>query len=339
MNRLVYLGAICISSILFAEKEETLTDDNGSNPVTYTEYLDELLSELPKTHVKDSSDNAVASGKVLPEEARLITDLTGDNRVQFGENEHEKNLTNRLQYITLAEFGNKNKSPEVFLNSLLPYKDRLPPARADLIIYRASWVNFNEISMNTHGASIDLWQQFANAKNPIYRMLAIKGAVSSIPEKYRSFHSKNGPADPRLRYWLASGRISFLKQFLSEEDPIILRNLYSAFYQTVHPDLLDILEYQQKREVVLANEELLSHLKWVNGVIEKEVSSPYYQEVMQDIPELVKAPKKQAVLELTIYAYPDGKSLIRMSSITNPNGSRNLEYDKTKDITRKYAKR
>ena len=285
MNKSIYLVLFLISSFLFGKEEkENSIEGGGVSKISYGQYLKELFNELPTTPVEDSENEAVAKGEILSEEARLITDLSGDNRITYGKDEHEKTLSSRLQYITLAEFANKNKSPEAFLKSLLPYKDRLPPTRADLIIYRACWVNFNEISMNSHGASIEFWQQFANAKNPIYRMLSVKGSVSSIPEEYKGFHTKNGPADPRLRYWLANDRIAFLKQFVNEEEPLILRNLYSAFYQTVHPEILEILNNQLTREIVLNNKELLAHLNWVRGVIKKEVNLPYYTKVMQSNP-------------------------------------------------------
>jgi len=165
--------------------------------------------------VGDASVENVARGTHLPGEIALIDQgKYFIPRTPLGKTEQDKVNSTKLYFIAVASFiGDGNY--RYFLDTLVERNDTLPPVKGDLAMYRISRELFPELYLSTNGVPMQFWNEMGEGKNPVYRLIAIQGAISSTLPKYSKFHNLNGKSiDPRVQYWSAEEKIQFYQQFL-----------------------------------------------------------------------------------------------------------------------------
>jgi len=169
----------------------------------------ESIQRISDQPLQSGNDEKIAKGIILPSEVKSSkeTDRTQDTP--------EANLF-FLVFASLAS-GQDNLIYEFAKQRA----NSLPPTEADLVIYEALNAGIGEFTQ-TRGqnsyASFEQWEPLAKAKNPVYRMLALKAASLSVSKPAwevdvdsKEFNRIN--ERPKLDFYLS---------YLDEEDPIIL---------------------------------------------------------------------------------------------------------------------
>lgn len=145
---------------------------------------------------------------------------------------------------------------------------------------------YPEMNGTTLGAPMDFWAEMGQGKYPIYRLLAIRGASSSILPQYSKFAVlKSKSVDPRVQYWSAEQKIQFYRTFLDEADPNLLKSVYRALEQSPHPESLAILEEQLENPIVVGDERLKKMLQRIIDWVKGELSGDIYKVSMATTPE------------------------------------------------------
>lgn len=155
----------------------------------------------------------------------------------FADNDYES----RYQIRTgLALYQLYKSDMSLFLSTIARFKDECPTERDGIIYYSISFVsNYNLVSL-IEGDERELWRRIQAAKNPIYRLLAVRYAdkwaednsefvdiaCSALLEDYTVFHNTILPVLVRTeRKWSDSEKqklIAALEQFLNS--PKVDRN-------------------------------------------------------------------------------------------------------------------
>ena len=113
---------------------------------------------------------------------------------------------------------------------------------------------------STNRPYLELWQPLAQAKNPVYRLLAIQAVNRSISTSARGISTE----DRRFSVADAPAKVAFLRPFLEEQDPSILSEAVRAMGALPSPDakaeleaFLDVQRQAGNESLVLAAEEAL----------------------------------------------------------------------------------
>ena len=179
----------------------------------YTEKIRELwnqnLRKLSDAPLQSASDDLIAKGNFLPIELNQVRQL---DRTQVTPEAS-------LLFIVFASLASGQDS---ILHEFAKQRANvLPPTTADLAIYDALSAGIGEFT-TTRGqssyTSFEKWEPFANAANPIYRLLALKAAPVAVtkPAWEVDIDSKEFNRINELP------KMNFYLSYLNEKDPIIL---------------------------------------------------------------------------------------------------------------------
>lgn len=168
-------------------------------------------------------DELARSGNRLPESSgsAIRQDLDFDlaiaqKRLPFTATDEEFAFAQHRMALAFAA----TTSGFVSVAAMIEAQDRsLPPKRADLVNLMAFSTAFSELQGTGENAEpLDTWLNLANDPNPIYRVLAIRGAGRS---QHRLADRPLAPgASPSSE--LLYAKLAFMTPFLSESDPAIV---------------------------------------------------------------------------------------------------------------------
>ena len=221
-----------------AVMDELGTSMPGWTAEQYEANINALFTGELAEAVEDVMDAKVANGSFVPYQ-KIAIDKKGDYIPEYPVGRTDQDTLNitRLYGIAVLSFMWENGNYRYFLDAILERRDSLPPVEGDLVVYRISREMFGEMYLSTNGMSMDFWEAMGQGRNPIYRQIAINGAMSSILPEYSKFHVlKSKSIDPRVRYWSAVQKIQFYRTFLNEIDPDMLACVYYALADSPHPE-------------------------------------------------------------------------------------------------------
>ena len=197
----------------------------------FTKLWSDGIVRLSNTALSSSKVAEVSSGIKLPKEIEMVPK---ESRPSTGKDTAEELLRGvaiwsaLMRNNLLTEFANQRANS-------------LPPTTVDLAIYEALNAGIGEFT-TTRGqssyASFEKWEPFANAANPVYRLLALKAASLAVSKPAwevdidsKEFNRIN--ERPKLDFYLS---------YLDEEDPIILSKAIRSLSFVPLPEAREAIE-------------------------------------------------------------------------------------------------
>lgn len=220
----------------------------GPNDPRFFETLRRLWSEIDwrglERPVSSTTDNKVASGKLLPRELHALLNSDAQRTA-------EKDSTRMLGWLA----GWSGVQGGNHLPSLMEERvNQLPPTDADLAIYSAVIRGIEEMNPSTNRPYLELWKPLTEAKNPIYRLLALEASVRAISADARGISTE----DNRFNEVDASAKVVFVQPFLAEEDPLILGRAVRVMGTLASPAARTALERFRAAQQQAGNAELVT---------------------------------------------------------------------------------
>jgi|694.fasta_scaffold59126_2 hypothetical protein len=153
------------------------------------------------------SDEDVASGILLPEEypkAGQLEILAQNN----------KNVMLMLNAALIAS----HTCPELIYELALDRSNTLPPNSIDIIIFLVLDAAVGEWSPSKTYVEFDKWESLSAAKNPFYRVLALRASSGSTSRSAKDVNSES------ITFNKVDGqyKLKFYLDFLEEDDEVIL---------------------------------------------------------------------------------------------------------------------
>ena len=130
--------------------------------------------------------------------------------------------------------------------------NELPPTKGDLVAYAVVSVAVREATGEQ--SALENWRPLMEAKNPVYRLLALEAARYAFPAEARSLPSES----PKTSEVVGAHRLAFYREYLRETDPLIVATLLDAVSKVGRPDARQVLEEMRAQQVQLGNQELLA---------------------------------------------------------------------------------
>ncbi len=128
---------------------------------------------------------------------------------------------------SLIEQGKPEQIPALFIEDA----NQLPPTRSDLANLMGALQGFNimtEFEGKYVGTEPGDWNVLADAKNPIYRFIALRGIGVSVPKEYQQYVTSYPHMNIGIYFLSANERFDSYKLFFEESDPYISGVLYGA---------------------------------------------------------------------------------------------------------------
>jgi len=202
--------------------------------------------------VNSASVNEVALGVLLPSELKSLLEQIGpmDEALPFTRDAQSKDTVHMLELLAgLSGTVGGNHLPSL----LADRANQLPPTDADLAAYYAVSQGIGEMNPSTNRPYLELWKPLTQAKNPIYRLLALKAGERAISENARAISTE----DRRFNSADAPAKVAFFQPFLIEQDPIILKEAVRAMGSLASPDAKAALERFRASQEQAGNSELV----------------------------------------------------------------------------------
>jgi len=196
--------------------------------------------------------NEVALGVLLPSELKSLLEQIGpmDEALPFTRDAQSKDTVHMLELLAgLSGTVGGNHLPSL----LADRANQLPPTDADLAAYYAVSQGIGEMNPSTNRPYLELWKPLTQAKNPIYRLLALKAGERAISENARAISTE----DRRFNSADAPAKVAFFQPFLIEQDPIILKEAVRAMGSLASPDAKAALERFRASQEQAGNSELV----------------------------------------------------------------------------------
>ena len=184
----------------------------------------ENIAKLSTAPLKSSSDAAVARGERLPHEIKSeLPDCKSDTSeaMTFG--------------LSLASVMSGDS---LLIEFIANRADSLPPLQTDLIVFQAINLAVDELGPNKIGAAFERWEPLAKARNPLYRLLALRAAIRTTSRAAAGLSSE----DPNYTRVDAPAKLGFYLSFLNESDPIILAEAIAAVATVPTPEARQAIE-------------------------------------------------------------------------------------------------
>lgn len=129
----------------------------------------------------------------------------------------------------------------------------LPPTREDIVNYFAVSQALRELRSGGAGATtLQEWESISNAKNPVYRLLALMAAQKAATPDTR-FESSESRDYSEI---VLPERLAFYQRFLEEDDPIILAETLKAIGNVSLPQAKAVLESFREQQLATGNSEI-----------------------------------------------------------------------------------
>lgn len=230
-------------------------DGIAANDPRFFETLRRLWTEfnLPAfdRSLSSASNPQIGSGKLLPSEliAMMEQGQAPDASLSFAKQPNEKDAVEMLQMLaSMSGAVGGNHLPGL----LEERANQLPPTNGDVALYAAVTRGIQEMNPSTNRPYLELWQPLADAKNPVYRLLAVQAVNRSISSNARGISTE----DRRFSVADAPAKVAFLRPFLAEQDPLILTEAVRAMGSLPSPEAKAELETFRDVQRKAGNESL-----------------------------------------------------------------------------------
>ena len=201
---------------------------------------DESLAHIDERNLKSSNILEVASGIFLP------TELTDHRSVNIGEDTPAAILTG-VSYIAAAA------REEMLVDFAKKRMNALPPTSIDLETFRILNSAIIELGPTKKISAFEPWKPLAKARNPLYRLLALRAAIRTTAQSASNLSSE----DPSYNRVDGSAKLDFYLNFLDEKDPIMLAEAISAVATVPTPEARKAIENFQASQMQRGNASLL----------------------------------------------------------------------------------
>ena len=190
-----------------------------------TTLWNENLDRLSVEDLKSSSDTKVVNGTLLP------TEFANKNPVDLSQDTPEAILKG-VSYV--AAVGRE----EMLVNLAEERMDALPPSSIDLKVFGILDSAIGEIGPPRKVSPFEKWVPLAKARNPLYRLLALRAARHSTSLAAADL----SPEDPTYNRIDGTAKLSFYLGFFDEKDPAILAETVSAVATVPTPEARQAIE-------------------------------------------------------------------------------------------------
>jgi hypothetical protein len=166
---------------------------------------DDNFSQLSTAPLASTDEEAVAIGSSLPKElfSLIATDVWTDTPAA---------MLCGVSYMALAARN------DLLIEFMSRRANALPPTVADLRVYEALNKAISELSPIRQYSPFEVWEQFAEAKNPLYRLLALRAGMNTTSRAASALSAE----DQKFTRIDAPAKLGFYLSFLDETDPLIL---------------------------------------------------------------------------------------------------------------------
>lgn len=200
----------------------------------------EAVSKLGKESVTSASSPSVFNGASLPEE--LASPWNPNMTMDSAES-----LLSGLSYMCVATGGKQ------LAEIALERANNLPPTVEDVATFHALNMGVKELDSSKRGVFFEDWEPLAKARNPLYRLLALRAAIRTTSRAASGLSSE----DPNYTRIDAPAKLGFYVSFLDESDPIILAEAIAAVATVPTPEARQAIEkfqaaQQQRGDASLA---------------------------------------------------------------------------------------
>ena len=188
-----------------------LRADEGAYATKLIGLWNEYEGRLSTEHLESSRDDAIAAGRALPEELKSFKPT----------NRWENTPEAMIGGLAFMAIPGKN---DLLTSLALQRSDTLPPTQADLIVFEALNDAIKELGPTRKVAPFEKWTPLANARNPLYRLLALRAAIRTTSQAASGLSSE----DPNYTRVDAPAKLDFYLRYLNESDPKILSEAIAA---------------------------------------------------------------------------------------------------------------
>ena len=200
----------------------------------------EAVSKLKNVSVGSASSPSIFKGILLPEE--FANPWNPNMTVESAES-----LLSGLSYMCVAAGGKQ------LTEIALERANNLPPTVEDIATFKALNMGVKELDSTKRGVFFEDWEPLANARNPLYRLLALRAAVRTTSRAAAGVSSE----DPNYTRVDAPAKLGFYLRYLNESDPTILSEAIAAIATVPTPEARQAIEkfqvtQQQRGDAALA---------------------------------------------------------------------------------------
>lgn len=201
----------------------------------------------------------IAVGRALPRE---VTDYRSQRecfttQLQSGElgfitNNDEREAAYMMFGLAVgdAQSGGGN-----LIRAIADRVNQLPPAKGDVVLFYIVSQALRDLRRGGSNATTfaDLLP-LAEGRNPLYRLLALQASYNAVTNLTRNLSSEN----PQAEVALAPARTAFYQMYLSESDPVILREAVQAMGAVPSLDAKAALQRFRAAQQQAGNAELVT---------------------------------------------------------------------------------
>jgi hypothetical protein len=203
----------------------------------------ESVAQLSAATLPSATDAKVANGTRLPKELEDALHA----RTNKNDDASPQDMLNGLGVVMAST-----------QTDLLPQyaqerMNALPPTATDLAIFEALNRGIGELNPSSGVATFERWEPLAKARNPLYRLLALRAAIRTTSRAAFGLSSE----DPNYTRIDGPAKLGFYLSFLDESDPIILAEAIAAVATVPTPEARQAIEkfqavQQQRGDAALA---------------------------------------------------------------------------------------
>lgn len=199
--------------------------------VNLTQLWNDGIARLPDMPLPSSKVSEIANGAKLPNEIETVLRAS---RPGTGEDTAEELVRGVAIWSALM-------CNDILTDFAKQRADILPPTTADIVIYEALNAGIGEFTQ-TRGqssyASFEQWEPFANAANPIYRLLALRAASVAVSKPAWEVNVDNN----EFNQINAMPKVEFYLSYLDEKDPVILAKAIRTLATVPLPEARQAIE-------------------------------------------------------------------------------------------------
>ncbi len=204
---------------------EGLRPDESEYDYVINQLWNKSLSQMSNEVLESSHEEDVYKGVMLPKE---LKGMEPSNRWV----DTPEAMLGGVAFMAVAA------NDGLLLSLAQQASDTLPPTKADLAIFEALNDAIKELGSTRTIASFENWKPLARARNPLYRLLALRAAIRSTSQAASDLSSE----DPSYNRVDGSAKLDFYLGFLDEKDPLILGEAISAVATVPTPEARQAIE-------------------------------------------------------------------------------------------------
>jgi len=202
-----------------------LTSGNPATKSKIHALWAEAVSKLKNVTLVSASSPRILNGILLPDE--FASPWNPNMTVESSES-----LLSGLSYMCVAAGGKQ------LAEIALERADHLPPTVEDIATFKALNMGVKELDSAKRGVFFEDWEPLANARNPLYRLLALRAAVQTTSRAAAGLSSE----DPNFIRVDAPAKLGFYLRYLNESDPTILSEAIAAIATVPTPEARQAIE-------------------------------------------------------------------------------------------------